>query len=100
NLNHEMTLAFAHGSYNIANTIILFPFIGTFAWLVTKIIPGEDVMIEYKPKHLDPIFIKQSSTIALSQAKAEVVRMGEYCVQGLEETSNFEIGRASCRERE
>src|SRR5690625_3224285 len=88
-LNHEMTLAFAHGSYNIANTIILFPFIGTFAWLVTKIIPGEDVMIEYKPKHLDPIFIKQSSTIALSQAKAEVVRMGEYCVQGLEETSNF-----------
>ena len=89
NLNHEMTLAFAHGSYNIANTIILFPFIGTFAWLVTKIIPGEDVMIEYKPKHLDPIFIKQSSTIALSQAKAEVIRMGEYCVQGLEETSNF-----------
>lgn len=89
NLNHEMTLAFAHGSYNIANTIILFPFIGTFAWLVTKIIPGEDVMIEYKPKHLDPIFIKQSSTIALSQAKAEVIRMGEYCVQGLEETSHF-----------
>ena len=89
NLNPEMTLAFAHGSYNIANTIILFPFIGTFAWLVTKIIPGEDVTIEYKAKHLDPVFIKQSSTIALSQAKAEVIRMGEYCVQGLEETSNF-----------
>ena len=89
NLNPEMTLAFAHGSYNIANTILLFPFIGTFAWLVTKFIPGEDVTIEYRPKHLDPVFIQQSSTIALSQAKAEVIRMGEYCVQGLEETSTF-----------
>src|SRR5690625_551769 len=89
NLNPEMTIAFAHGSYNIANTIILFPFIGVFAWLVTKIIPGEDVTIEYKAKHLDPIFIQQSSTIALSQAKAEVLRMGDYCVQGLEETSTF-----------
>src|SRR5699024_6383736 len=28
NLNPEMTLAFAHGSYNIANTAIQFPFIG------------------------------------------------------------------------
>lgn len=89
NLNPEMTLAFAHGSYNIANTIIQFPFIGLLAWIVTRLIPGEDVTIEYKPKHLDPIFIQQSSTIALSQAKAEVIRMGDYCVQGLEETSTF-----------
>ena len=89
NLNSEMTIAFAHGSYNIANTIIQLPFIGALAWIVTKIIPGEDVTIEYKAKHLDPIFIQQSSTIALSQAKAEVLRMGDYCVQGLEETSTF-----------
>lgn len=89
NLNPEMTLAFAHGSFNIANTVLLFPFIGALAWLVTKMIPGEDVTIEYKPKHLDPIFIKQSSTVALSQAKAEIVRMGEYSVQGLEETSYY-----------
>src|SRR5699024_7248614 len=38
---------------------------------------------------LDPLFIKQSSTVAISQAKAEVIRMGDYCVQGLEETSKF-----------
>lgn len=89
NLNPEMTLAFAHGSFNIANTIIQFPFIGALAWIVTKIIPGEDVTIEYKPKHLDPIFIHQSSTLALDQAKAEVIRMGEYAVQGLEETNQY-----------
>ena len=88
-LNPEMTIAFAHGSFNIANTAIQFPFIGALAWIVTKIIPGEDVTVEYKPKHLDPIFIQQSSTVALAQAKAEVIRMGEYSVQGLEETSLF-----------
>src|SRR5699024_6430860 len=88
-LNPEMTLAYAHGSYNIANTIIQLPFVAALAWLVTKIIPGEDVTIEYKPQHLDPLFIKQSSTVALSQAKAEIIRMGRYSVQGLEETSNY-----------
>ncbi|MFD1038495.1 Na/Pi cotransporter family protein [Virgibacillus byunsanensis] len=88
-LNPEMTIAFAHGSFNIANTIIQFPFIGALAWLVTKIIPGEDVIVEYKPKHLDPIFIQQSSTLALDQAKAEVIRMGEYAYKGLESTSLY-----------
>lgn len=89
NLNPEMTLAFAHGSFNIANTIIQFPFIAALAYIVTKIIPGEDTVVEYNPKHLDPIFIQQSSTVALAQAKAEIIRMGEYASKGLEETSAY-----------
>lgn len=89
NLNPEMTLAFAHGSFNVTNTIIQFPFIGALAWLVTKVIPGEDTIIEYRPKHLDPIFIEQSATVALGQAKAEVIRMGEYACKGLEETQLY-----------
>lgn len=88
-LNPEMTLAFAHGSFNVTNTIIQFPFIGALAWMVTKLVPGEDTMVEYKPQHLDPIFIQQSSSVALDQAKAEVVRMGEYAAQGLEETNAY-----------
>ncbi len=88
-LSPEMTLAFAHGSFNITNTIIQFPFIGGLAWLVTKMIPGEDSIIEYKPKHLDPIFIQQSPTLALDQAKSELVRMGEYAYKGLEETNKY-----------
>src|SRR5699024_11888807 len=87
-LNPEMTLAFAHGSYNIANTAMQFSFIGTLAWLVTKIIPGKDVTIEYKPQHLDPLFVNPSPTVALSQEKAEIIRMGNYNVQGIEETNN------------
>src|SRR5699024_6448684 len=91
NLDPEMTLAFAHGSFNITNTIIQFPFIGALAWLGTKLIPGEDTIIEYKPQHLDPIFIQQSSTLALDQAKAEIIRMGEYAYKGLEETNSYLI---------
>ena len=64
-----MTIAFAHGSFNVTNTIIQFPFIAVLAWIVTKIIPGEDVTIEYKPKHLDPIFIQQSPTRSFSSSK-------------------------------
>ncbi|MHA6250964.1 Na/Pi cotransporter family protein [Oceanobacillus sp. CAU 1775] len=89
NLNEQMTIAFAHGSFNVLNTIIQFPIIGGLAWLVTKLIPGEDTVIEYKPKHLDPILIRQSSTLALEQAKAEVVHMGGFAYQGLDETLKF-----------
>lgn len=88
-LNPAMTLAFAHGSFNIFNTIIQFPFIGLLAFLVTKIIPGEDVIVEYKPKYIDPLFIQQSTTVALGQAKSEVIRMGEDALLGLEQTQKF-----------
>src|SRR5690625_4347963 len=89
NLNGEMTLAFAHGSFNIINTLIQLPFIAVLAWIVTKLVPGKDVLIEYTPKHLDPRFINQSTSLALGQAKEEVARMGEYATKALEETSLY-----------
>ncbi|WP_212391268.1 Na/Pi cotransporter family protein [Sporosarcina beigongshangi] len=88
-LENKMQIAFAHGSFNIANTIIQFPLIGAWAWLVTKVIPGEDVTIEYKPKHLDPHFIDQSPAVAIGQAKEEIVRMGEFSVQGMQESFEY-----------
>ncbi|MCP3765045.1 Na/Pi cotransporter family protein [Domibacillus sp. A3M-37] len=89
NLNPEMTIAFAHGTFNVTNTLIQLPFVALLAMIVTKLIPGQDSIVEYKPKHLDPIFIEQSSSIALGQAKDEIVRMGEYAVKGMEETHQF-----------
>nr|WP_286166038.1 Na/Pi cotransporter family protein [Peribacillus frigoritolerans] len=88
-LNPEMTIAFAHGTFNITNTLIQLPFIGVLAYIVTKLIPGEDSMIEYKAKHLDPIFIEQSSSIALGQAKEEILRMGQFATLGLEEANQY-----------
>ncbi|MFC7364833.1 MULTISPECIES: Na/Pi cotransporter family protein [Bhargavaea] len=88
-LEPKMQIAFAHGSFNVANTIIQFPLIGAWAYVVTKLIPGEDVSIEFKPKHLDPSFISQSPSIAIGQAKEEILRMGEYAVRGLNETYTY-----------
>lgn len=88
-LENKMQIAFAHGSFNVANTIIQIPLIGAWAFLVTKMIPGEDVTIEYKPKHLDYHFIEQSPSVAIGQAKEEIIRMGNFGVQGLNEAYEF-----------
>lgn len=89
NLEAKMQIAFAHGSFNIANTLIQLPFIGVLAYIVTKLIPGEDSIIEYKPKYLDDNLIEKSPSVALGQAKMEVLRMGEYSVRGLEEALHY-----------
>ncbi|PWA09253.1 sodium-dependent phosphate transporter [Pueribacillus theae] len=84
-LNPRMTLAFAHGTFNIANTIIQFPFIGALAWIVTKLVPGEDTTIEFKTVHLGEQFIRQSPSVALGQGKKEVLRMAELAEKGVRE---------------
>lgn len=88
-LNPEMTIAFAHGIFNSTNTLIQLPFVAVLAFIVTKLIPGEDSEMEYRARHLDPVFIEQSPSIALGQAKEEVLRMGQFAIKGLEETHEF-----------
>lgn len=89
NLNPEMTIAFAHGIFNVSNTFIQFPFIALIAIIVTKVIAGEDSIVEYKAKNLDPVFLTQSPSIALGQAKKETVRMGELSINGLEQANEY-----------
>ncbi|MEG0438719.1 MAG: Na/Pi cotransporter family protein, partial [Solibacillus sp.] len=89
NLENKMQIAFAHGTFNVANTLIQLPFIGALAWIVTKLIPGEDNVIAHKPKYLDESLIAQSPSVALGQAKMEVLHMGAYSVQGMEEALNY-----------
>lgn len=88
-LNEAMTIAFAHGIFNTSNTIIQLPFVAVLALIVTKLIPGEDSEADYRVKHLDPVFIEQSPSIALGQVKEEVLRMGQFSIKGLEETHEF-----------
>nr|WP_232337121.1 Na/Pi cotransporter family protein [Lysinibacillus timonensis] len=88
-LEEKMQIAFAHGTFNVINTLIQLPFVGLIAYLVTKIVPGEDTTIEYGPKHLDKSLIEQSPSIALGQAKQEVVRMGEFAQRGLHESMDY-----------
>lgn len=88
-LNPRMTIAFAHGLFNVSNTILQFPFIAVLAWIVTKLVPGEDTTIEYKPVHLGEKFIRQSPSVALGQGKKEVIRMAELVEKGMEEIKGY-----------
>ena len=88
-IEDKMQIAFAHGTFNVVNTFIQFWFIGTIAWIVTKLVPGEDSIVDTKAQHLDPIFIQQSPSIAVEQAKFEVIRMGDFAKLGLEEARNY-----------
>ncbi|MFN4215651.1 Na/Pi cotransporter family protein [Exiguobacterium sp.] len=85
----KMQIAFAHGTFNVANTFVQFWFIGTIAWIVTKLVPGEDSIVDTKAQHLDPIFIQQSASIAVEQAKYEVIRMGDFAKLGLGEARSY-----------
>jgi len=88
-LENKMQIAFAHGTFNVVNTFIQFWFIGAIAWMVTKLVPGEDSIVDTKAQHLDPIFIQQSPSIAVEQAKYEVIRMGDFAKLGLDEARNY-----------
>lgn len=87
-LSPEMTIAFAHGIFNVLNTIIQFPFIALLALIVTKLIPGQDSVVEYKPKHLDPLVLANPG-VALGQVKMEILRMGEIVSKGMEEVIQY-----------
>lgn len=83
-LEPKMQIAFAHGTFNVVNTLIQLPFIGVWAYLVTKLIPGkEDEKEAYKPKFLDNTLINKSPTIAIGQAKKEINHIGELSLEGL-----------------
>ncbi|WP_062108169.1 Na/Pi cotransporter family protein [Bacillus niameyensis] len=88
-LNNKMTIAFAHGTFNITNTVIQFPFIAGLAWIVTKLVPGEDTAIEHKAIHLGEQFIRQSPSVALGQGKKEVLRMAELTEKGMDEVGTY-----------
>ncbi|WP_187143742.1 Na/Pi cotransporter family protein [Bacillus tuaregi] len=88
-LSPEMAIAFAHALYNIFSSLLFLPFISVLILFAKKLIPGEDSVIEYRAKRLDPHLIKQSTSIALGQAKEEVIFMGEFAIKGLKESLLF-----------
>ncbi len=74
-LNPKLTIAFAHGTFNIINTVIQFPFIWLLVIVVTKLIPGEDEIIKYKTQFLEKSLISSAPAVALGQVRKEFVDM-------------------------
>jgi len=74
--NIPRQIANAHTLFNITNAIIFLPFISIFTKLITKLLPGEELVIKKGPVYLNKGVINAPS-IALAQATNELIRMGE-----------------------
>ena len=88
-LSKTMTIAFAHGSYNFINTLIHLPFVGVLAWIVIKLVPGRDFSEDFKPKHLDPLLLKQSPNIAIQAAQSEIKNLGALVLSTIQDARRY-----------
>lgn len=88
-LESKMQIAFAHGTFNIVNTLIQLPFIGVWAYLVTKLLPEREKPKEKIALYLDETLIEKSPSIAIGQAKKEVIHMGNLSLDGLRSAYSY-----------
>ncbi len=72
-------IANAHTLFNVINTLLLFPFLTPFVKLVTALVPGEDLVIERRPKYLDRRVVH--SPAALLGARRETIRMAKIAIE-------------------
>ena len=92
-LNPKMAIAFAHGSFNMMTTVLLFPFIGVLEYLVVKIIKDkkEDEEEAYKTT-LDPALIT-APVIALGQVKQELITMTGFALKNFRTSVSYFFDR-------
>lgn len=88
-LEPKMQIAFAHGTFNITNTLIQLPFIGLWAYLVTRLLPEHEKKAEKVALYLDETLIEESPAIAIGQAKKEVIHMGNLSLDGLKASLSY-----------
>ncbi|MBM7854088.1 phosphate:Na+ symporter [Desulfohalotomaculum tongense] len=87
-LNIRMQIAQTHGVFNITNTMIQLPFVSVLAYVVTKLVPGEMVQFDVKPRFLEPRLLSQPA-VALKQAHMELVRMGKHASDFFNDSVKF-----------
>lgn len=88
-LQPAMQIAVAHGLFNVSNLLIQFWFIDKIELIVRKIIPGKDKSIDFKPSNLNESIIQSSTTLALNQAKIELLQMGDYVLGAFDATKAY-----------
>ncbi|MFH1868986.1 MAG: Na/Pi cotransporter family protein [Candidatus Omnitrophota bacterium] len=79
----------AHTLFNVINTLLFIPFIGLFAKIIEKIVPGKELVIDLGPKYLEKHLIN-TPVFALDAATKELTRMAEHAKEMvIEATSGF-----------
>lgn len=69
--------------FNVANAILMLPFIPAYQRLVERLLPGDDSMERLGAVYLDQNLLSTPS-VALGQAAKELVRMGNLAIQMLD----------------
>lgn len=95
-LNYKLAIAIVHTIFNLGCTILLFPCMGIFGRIVTYLLPIQKEETEserYRPQYLDHRLLT-SPPVALEQAKNEIRRMNDFCLQMCDDLQIlFEKGR-------
>lgn len=81
-------VANAHTIFNVLNTLIMFPFLSLFVRLITRLIPGEELMVESGTRYLDRRMLKTPS-VAIGSARQEILRMGALAREQLGDSINI-----------
>lgn len=76
----DRQVAWGHTIFNVASTLLFLPFITPFVKLIAQLVPGEEDIIETKPKYLDRNMLKTPS-LALGAAEREIGRMADFAFE-------------------
>lgn len=86
-LDFVLAIACVHTVFNVLSTVVMYPFMGALERLVILMLPirKEEAKSErYKAQYLDKHLLNQAP-IAIAQAEKEILRMGDTCLQMLDD---------------
>ncbi|OQY18420.1 MAG: Na/Pi cotransporter [Desulfobacteraceae bacterium 4572_35.1] len=81
-------IANTHTLFNVLNVLIFLPIIGLLAKLSTSIIQGDVAEVDFRLQYIDSRVLN-TPPLALSQARLEVNRMAQLCLDCLDDTICF-----------
>ncbi|HDZ76934.1 MAG TPA: Na/Pi cotransporter family protein [Candidatus Omnitrophica bacterium] len=64
----------AHTFFNVFNTVLFLPLAGLYAKLITKLVPGKDVIFDWEPRYLEKHLLA-SPLVAFDASTKEIVQM-------------------------
>ena len=87
-------IANAHTFFNLLLTLPLIPCVAGLVWIAMRLVPGQERDEHAQPKYLGEQFLRLP-TVALQQARRELMRMGRLTVEMLAASRNALLGQGS-----
>lgn len=86
----DRQVAWGHTIFNTVNTLLFLPFITPFVKLITRLVPGQEEIIEAGAKYLDKNLLK-TPVLALGAAEREIGRMADLTLDMMDDAMNMLI---------